>query len=83
MEIEMFLLVLLSLLPAVGILVYILYMDRIEPEPYSLILVVLLSGGIAVFPAAFLEDTFNKLTFFNQGGVEVAIKNSFFLISLI
>lgn len=73
--------VLISVLPPVLFLVWILKFDRIEPEPFSSVLKILILGCLSVFPVAFLEVSLLSLPLFNTGGLIGSGLQSFLVIA--
>lgn len=57
---------LVALLPAIGLMVYIYSLDKIEHEPVGLILKLALFGGIAAVLSGFLETIGQKILHFFQ-----------------
>ncbi|MDO4177022.1 MAG: PrsW family glutamic-type intramembrane protease [Bacillota bacterium] len=49
-------LILLALLPGILIIIYIFRMDKVEHEPWSLIIKLVLFGALSCLPALFLEN---------------------------
>ncbi len=78
---EYLLLVLLGLAPPIGFLLYILHLDRIEPEPLGLIAKLLALGGLAVLPVGVIELVLFKLPLFSAGGLAGSAVKSFLLIA--
>ncbi len=78
---EPLLLIIIGIAPPVGFLAYILYLDRIEPEPMGFIIKILLLGGLAVIPVGLAELALMNLAFFSGTGLSGAAIKSFFLIA--
>ncbi|MBN2077734.1 MAG: PrsW family intramembrane metalloprotease [Spirochaetes bacterium] len=78
---EPLLLVIIGLAPPIGFLAYILYLDRIEPEPMGFIVKVLLLGGLTVIPVGLAELALMNLAFFSGSGLTGAARKSFLLIA--
>ncbi|MEM7184321.1 MAG: PrsW family glutamic-type intramembrane protease [Spirochaetota bacterium] len=57
----MSLLLFISILPGVLLLLYILYMDRNEREPFRLVLMTMFLGALSTIPAGFLESWISTL----------------------
>jgi protease PrsW len=78
---EIILLLIMAVLPPAAFLVYILYMDRLEPEPIGFITKIMLIGGIAVIPAALIETWLYDLAIFKPEGLAGAALKSFIAIA--
>jgi len=72
---------LVSAAPAAAFLVYILWMDRREPEPAGLIVRAFLLGAVSCFPAMLVEMAAERLTFIRWGGMWGVIQESFFQVA--
>lgn len=75
------LLSLLALAPPAAFLVYILRHDRAEPEPPGFVVRMLLSGVVAVIPAAIAEGVLLESGLFPDGGLLRAGLQSFLVIA--
>jgi RsiW-degrading membrane proteinase PrsW (M82 family) len=78
---EPLLLVIIGIAPPIGFLAYILYLDRIEPEPMGFIIKVLLLGGLAVIPVGLAELALMNMAVFSGSGLSGAAVKSFLLIA--
>ncbi len=78
---EPLLLIIIGIAPPVGFLAYILYLDRIEPEPMGFIIKILLLGGLVVIPVGLAELALMNLEFFSGSGLSGAAIKSFLLIA--
>jgi RsiW-degrading membrane proteinase PrsW (M82 family) len=75
------LLVGIAVLPPVFFLIYILHLDKLEPEPLRLIFKMLILGGIAVIPAGLAEIFLGVVPILNEGGAAGGIAKSFLMIA--
>lgn len=75
------LLVIIAILPPLAFMLYIYRLDRIEPEPYGLILKALALGAAAVIPAALIELSLGMIPVFALGGLAGAALKSFIVIA--
>ncbi len=75
------LLLILAIIPPAAFLIYVMYMDRREPEPWGFIIKVIMLGGLSCIPAGIIENIFAALPFFSSGGLNGAFTKSFFLIA--
>lgn len=73
-----------GLLPALILMVYIYRKDRIEKEPVSLIVKLLILGALSTVPAILLEEIAEMfmLEFWEETSVEFIIINTFFGVAL-
>jgi len=74
-------LLILSMLPPAGFFIYLLYMDREEPEPLGFILLVMFLGGISCIPAIIVERALEQFPLFQKSGITGAFVDSFFRIA--
>lgn len=74
-------LVIISILPPIAFLLYMLHMDKLEPEPTRLIIKVLIYGGLSVIPAALIEIGMEYILIFAASGITGAAIKSFIIIS--
>ncbi|MBP7737794.1 MAG: PrsW family intramembrane metalloprotease [Spirochaetes bacterium] len=78
---DLLLLVITAILPPLAFMLYIYRLDRIEPEPYGLILKALALGAAAVIPAALIELSLGMIPIFALGGFAGAALKSFIVIA--
>ncbi len=78
---DLLLLVIIAILPPLAFMLYIYRLDRIEPEPYGLILKALALGAAAVIPAALIELSLGMIPIFALGGFAGAALKSFIVIA--
>jgi RsiW-degrading membrane proteinase PrsW (M82 family) len=71
----------IAVLPPVFFLIYMLHLDKLEPEPLRLIFKMLILGGIAVIPAGLAEIFLGMASIFNAGGAAGGIAKSFLMIA--
>ncbi len=77
-------LTLLALLPGFLIIVYIFRKDRMEQEPISLIIKLIVLGAVSCIPAAFLEGQVEKvMPAYPEGSFMYAFTTAFFSAALI
>ncbi|MCR5035034.1 MAG: PrsW family intramembrane metalloprotease [Clostridia bacterium] len=74
----------LALLPGILIIVYIFRKDKVEHEPVSLIVRLLIFGAISCIPAIFAETFMGSLmpAGFGEGSVGYAVFNAFLVAAL-
>lgn len=73
--------VLLAVIPPIFFLIWILRYDRIEPEPFSSVLKILILGCVSIFPVAALEVALLSLPLFGHQGFAGAALQSFLVIA--
>lgn len=78
---EIILLVVIAILPPIAFLVYILYLDRLEPEPLKLIARVLFLGCLSIVPAVVVELSLAMIPIFSMGGIAGSALKSFIMIA--
>ena len=71
---DVFLQLVLAVLPCALLMYLILYMDRNEREPMGLVIRIMAMGGIMVLPAALIESAVGGLPFMKA----VGLKNAFY-----
>ena len=73
----------LALLPGILIIIFIFRKDKVEHEPVSLIIKLLIFGAISCIPAVFLETFIGGLNpGFQEGSVAFAVFNAFAVAAL-
>ncbi|MDD4201126.1 MAG: PrsW family glutamic-type intramembrane protease, partial [Eubacteriales bacterium] len=73
----------LALIPGIIIIIYILRKDKVEHEPMSLIIKLLVLGAISCVPAIFLESGVTALNpGLKQGTIELALYDAFLVAAL-
>lgn len=72
---------LVSAAPATAFLLYILWMDRREPEPLGFILRTLILGALSCLPAVIAEGALDFLPLFHRGGIQGALLVSFLQVA--
>ncbi|OHD66874.1 MAG: hypothetical protein A2176_12490 [Spirochaetes bacterium RBG_13_51_14] len=78
---DILLLVILAIAPPAAFLLYILHLDKLEPEPLGLIIKMMILGGVAVIPAGIAEWFLVQLPLLDRGGVIGAALKSFIVIA--
>ena len=78
---DLLILVSIAILPPVAFMLYIHRLDRIEPEPFGLIVKAMLLGAAAVIPAALVELLLGMIPVFAVGGIAGATLKSFIVIA--
>lgn len=78
---DLLILVCIAILPPLAFMLYIHRLDRIEPEPYGLIIKAMLLGAAAVVPAALVELLLGMIPVFAAGGIAGAALKSFIVIA--
>lgn len=80
-------LIIVAIIPAVVLCVYVYKKDRIEKEPLTLLLKLLLLGALCCYPAAIIESIFDDVLrlFFLDGALNYAyiIIHHFFVVALV
>lgn len=80
-------LIIVAIIPAVVLCVYVYKKDRIEKEPLTLLLKLLLLGALCCYPAAIIESIFDDVLrlFFLDGTLNYAyiIIHHFFVVALV
>ncbi len=74
-------LVILAVIPPIAFLMYILYLDRREPEPLKLIIKTLLLGCLSIVPALLIELALGLIPLFRIGGIAGVALKSFIVIA--
>ena len=73
----------LALLPGILIIIFIFRKDKVEHEPWSLIIKLLIFGAISCIPAVFAETFMESLApGLVEGSVSYAIFNAFLVAAL-
>ena len=75
---DVFLQLVLAVLPCALLMYLILYMDRHEREPMRLVIRIMAMGGIMVIPAAMIESAVGGLPFMKAVGLKNAFYEAFF-----
>lgn len=75
-------LTLLAVAPGLIILIYVYAKDKVEHEPLSLILKLLLFGVISCLPASILEPVIEAKNYYTPGSLEYAAFNAFAVAAL-
>ena len=78
---NLLILVIIAILPPIAFLLYILHLDKIDPEPHGLILKTLLLGAAALIPAGMVEQLLIEIPVFSLGGLFGGIIKSFIVIA--
>jgi RsiW-degrading membrane proteinase PrsW (M82 family) len=73
----------LAIIPGLLIIIYVYTKDRVEKEPISLIIRLVILGGLSTIAAIFLETAMTQiLPQYPQGTVEYAVINAFAIAAL-
>jgi RsiW-degrading membrane proteinase PrsW (M82 family) len=78
---NLLILVIIAILPPIAFLLYIHHLDKIDPEPHSLILKALLLGAMALIPAGIVEKLLIDIPIFAMDGALGATIKSFVVIA--
>ncbi len=76
-----FYLLLLALAPGIALMLYILHMDRREPEPLGFLLKITFLGALSFVPAVIIELALGKLPLFSLPGFTGALLVSFLQVA--
>lgn len=76
-------LMMLAILPGILIIIYIYRMDKVEKEPWGLILKLLIFGAVSCIPASFMEAAIESyLAIPPEGTLGYALTNAFLVAAL-
>ena len=76
-------LMMLAILPGILIIIYIYRMDKVEKEPWPLILKLMLFGTLSCVPASFMESAIESSVIMGpEGSLSYAVTNAFLVAAL-